>query len=83
MFLEWPDHDHFLCVNQISQVFEDVISEVFPLIIIERWGPSIFIWETKYNIGTENTLSKRLADAIYPTRKSIVIYEAGIVKQLL
>ena len=43
----------------------------------------IFIWETKYNIGTENTLSKHLADAIYPACKSVVIYEAGIVKQLL
>jgi hypothetical protein len=81
-FLEWPDHDHFPCVNQISQVFEDVISKVFPLIIIERWGPLIFIWETKYDIGAENTLSKCLVDVIYPTCKSIVIYEAGVVKQL-
>ena len=43
----------------------------------------IFIKETKYDIGTENTLSKHLTDAIYPTHKSIVIYKARIVKQLL
>ena len=43
----------------------------------------IFVWKTKHNVSTEDTLVKCLADMIHPTCKSIVIYKAGIVKQLL